>query len=259
MALTTFPIPTLVVDENEFPKVILLEVAAASVPTPAAGDQIIFIDSTTHHICRKDSGAAVVDIESASGDVVGPASAVDSRIACFDGTTGKLLKDGGSTIASIVAGAISSSIYVLLQEQQTQNTNSSGFTSGAWRTRPLNTEVSDVGGLCSLSSNQFTLAAGTYVIRAVAPAYYVNRHQTRLQNVTDGSTVLVGQGAYAFRDVGGDSGMTLSVLTGIFTIAASKALELQHQCQTSNATNGMGLACNFTTEVYAIVELWKVG
>ncbi len=42
---------------------------------------------------------------SGAGDVVGPASAVDSRIAVFDGTTGKLLKDGGSTIASIVAGA----------------------------------------------------------------------------------------------------------------------------------------------------------
>lgn len=37
------------------------------------------------------------------GDVVGPASAVDSRIAAFDGTTGKLLKDGGATIASLTA------------------------------------------------------------------------------------------------------------------------------------------------------------
>jgi hypothetical protein len=31
-----------------------------------------------------------------SGDVVGPASATDSAIALFDGTTGKLLKDGGA-------------------------------------------------------------------------------------------------------------------------------------------------------------------
>lgn len=33
------------------------------------------------------------------GDVVGPGSAVADRIAVFNGTTGKLLKDGGSTIA----------------------------------------------------------------------------------------------------------------------------------------------------------------
>lgn len=36
-----------------------------------------------------------------SGDVVGPASSVADRIALFDGTTGKLLKDGGKTIAEV--------------------------------------------------------------------------------------------------------------------------------------------------------------
>ena len=35
------------------------------------------------------------------GDVVGPASSVADRVALFDGTTGKLLKDGGKTIAQI--------------------------------------------------------------------------------------------------------------------------------------------------------------
>lgn len=36
-----------------------------------------------------------------SGDVVGPASAVDSRIAVFDGVTGKLIKDGGQVISGL--------------------------------------------------------------------------------------------------------------------------------------------------------------
>jgi hypothetical protein len=36
------------------------------------------------------------------GAVVGPASATDVRIAVFDGTSGKLIKDGGSTIAELV-------------------------------------------------------------------------------------------------------------------------------------------------------------
>lgn len=36
---------------------------------------------------------------SATGDVVGPASATADRIATYDGTTGKLIKDGGKTIA----------------------------------------------------------------------------------------------------------------------------------------------------------------
>lgn len=36
------------------------------------------------------------------GDVVGPESATDGNIAVFDGVTGKLLKDGGRTIASLL-------------------------------------------------------------------------------------------------------------------------------------------------------------
>ena len=37
-----------------------------------------------------------------TGDVVGPASAIDERIAVWDGLTGKLLKDGGKTINELV-------------------------------------------------------------------------------------------------------------------------------------------------------------
>lgn len=37
-----------------------------------------------------------------TGDVVGPSGAVADRIAVFDGTTGKIIKDGGKTLAEIV-------------------------------------------------------------------------------------------------------------------------------------------------------------
>lgn len=43
-----------------------------------------------------------------TGDVVGPASAVADRIATYDGTTGKLIKDGGKTIADLRSPAIQS-------------------------------------------------------------------------------------------------------------------------------------------------------
>lgn len=36
-----------------------------------------------------------------TGDVVGPASSVADHLSVFDGTTGKLLKDGGKTIAEV--------------------------------------------------------------------------------------------------------------------------------------------------------------
>lgn len=40
-----------------------------------------------------------------SGDVVGPASAVDDNIATFDGITGKLIQDGGSKITDLLSKA----------------------------------------------------------------------------------------------------------------------------------------------------------
>lgn len=51
----------------------------------------------------KNSGGAWVGLSAGSGDVVGPASAVNNNIAVFDGTTGKLIKDGG-VVALTVTG-----------------------------------------------------------------------------------------------------------------------------------------------------------
>lgn len=40
-----------------------------------------------------------------SGDVLGPASAVDQEIAVFDGTTGKMVESAGATLADVMADA----------------------------------------------------------------------------------------------------------------------------------------------------------
>jgi hypothetical protein len=145
--------------------------------------------------------------------------------------------------------------YILLQDQKAQNTEGGTFTSGAWRTRDLNTEVTDTGGNCSLSSNQFTLAAGTYEIWAAVPGFNVYRHQARLQNVTAGTTLLTGSSETAGAT---DTTVTRSFVVGRFTVAGSQALEIQHQCQQTMATQGFGVANNFTTEVFTTVVLRRV-
>jgi hypothetical protein len=59
--------------------------------------------------------ASVVTIPGASGDVVGPASAVDSNFAAFDTTTGKLIKDSGKNNSSYdVAGAAAAALVSAL-------------------------------------------------------------------------------------------------------------------------------------------------
>jgi hypothetical protein len=52
-----------------------------------------------YELARNSAGAGI-------GDVVGPGSSVDDRIATFDGTTGKLIQDGGSTIVGVIAAAV---------------------------------------------------------------------------------------------------------------------------------------------------------
>ena len=54
-----------------------------------------------------DSYTASVGATGTPGDVVGPASSTDSAIALFDGTTGKVIKNSGVTLGSLVSGAVS--------------------------------------------------------------------------------------------------------------------------------------------------------
>lgn len=77
-------------------------------PDPAVGSQVLYFwyetDNAPNLYIWDGSGWILVNPASAgTGDVVGPAVAVNNRIAVYDGTTGKLIKDGGDTIASIIA------------------------------------------------------------------------------------------------------------------------------------------------------------
>lgn len=151
------------------------------------------------------------------------------------------------------AGDAGSLLY--LRDEKASGVAGGDFVSGDWRTRTLNTEVVDEIG-STLASNQFTLPAGTYNVRASAPSYRVHRNQLRLRNVTDGTTAVVGQSAFAV-NAAGDGGV--AVLEGRFTIAAQKTFELQHRCETTFATQGFGIEVNFDeVEIYAVVWIEKV-
>lgn len=148
--------------------------------------------------------------------------------------------------------------YIKLSETQAANTQGGTFTSGAWRTRTLNTEDTDTDGLCSLAANQFTLAAGTYIISASAPAFYTNQHQAKLSNTTAATDVLIGTSETS--GATGNGATTRSFINGRFTVAAGQALEIQHQANTTRATDGFGVAANFgVSEIYTVVEIYRVG
>lgn len=143
---------------------------------------------------------------------------------------------------------------ILIREEQAQGTDGGTFTSGAWQTRGLNTLAADGDGCASLSAGQVMLAAGTYRLRASAPAYAVGAHQARWQNVTDGVTTLLGtvEDASATYLV-----QSRSVVAGRFTISTAATFELQQRCAATEAGDGLGKSGNFAAEVYAEAELLR--
>lgn len=144
--------------------------------------------------------------------------------------------------------------YVLVREEQPSGTDGGGFTSGAWRTRALNTESVDTGASSTVAASQVTLLAGTYRFRAIAGGYKCDNHKVKLRNITAGTDVALGTNA---RAASTDDGTTFSEVEGRVTIAGATVFEVQHQCQTTRATDGLGKAASFGVEVYAQVEFWR--
>jgi len=156
--------------------------------------------------------------------------------------------------ASLTAVGIYESVAVIV-DRKAHNVNAGTFTSGAWRTRDLNTEISDADGIVSISTNQFTLQAGTYTIYWSGECQESNGNGTRLYNVTDTSAVNYGTCAYAEAS---SSGATQSSGWTVITISGAKAFEIQHRCQTTRADYGLGIACSLDASGYSIYTVVKI-
>jgi hypothetical protein len=151
------------------------------------------------------------------------------------------------------------SAYLCYQDQKAAGTNGGTFTSGAPRTRDLTVEVADTAGIGSLASNQITITGGgTFDVDGSAPAGYVNNHQARLRDITNGVTLINGT-----NEDSGDTNsrvvQTRSRIVGTITLSGTTVLEVQHQCAATRATSGFGPAMSWTAalEVYTELRLWK--
>lgn len=195
-------------------------------------------------------GAA--SITTAAGDIAVMVSEGSGNWRCLH-----YQKASGLAVAvAAVATDPFSGLLLHVQDQKAANTAGGGFTTGAWRTRDLNTVLTNEISGASLGSNQITLPAGTYYISAYATGQAVNAHKAKLRNTTDGSDILIGSSAYTNAGV---AFSTVSLVEGRFTLAAQKVLELQHACSNTKATDGFGLASNLgVVEVYSEVKIWKV-
>jgi len=148
--------------------------------------------------------------------------------------------------------------YAIFVDQQAANTNAGTFTAGSWVTRVLNTtnKNTSIGTNISLSSNQVILKAGTYYIKGSAPGYKCDRHVLRFYNSTDNATSINGQAA----ECGGAIDVcTHAFIEGVITITSQKTFELQHICETTSNTYGLGIGNNWDSEpvIFATVYIEK--
>lgn len=164
-----------------------------------------------------------------------------------------------TTITSLcnqVYGPTSRFYTVIFSEQQGSNINGGSFSSGAWNTRTLNTTTSASGynftGQGSLASNQFTLPAGTWLIRAEVPGYNLFNHQARLFNVTSSTVVAYGTCVYNRGTAGGTNNSI--IVYSINIPSGTVTYRIEHRGANSQTNTGLGIACGFgAPEVYTKV------
>ena len=169
--------------------------------------------------------------------------------------TGALPAFSGANLTNLPAGGKFES-YAIICDQKATNAPGGSTSTGTFNTRDLNTELADPDGIVSISNNLVTLQAGTYLIRASAPAYKAQRHQIIIWNATDSSVAVVGTSEYNDNSTGIQ---TRSFAVGRVTIAAAKAFDIRQRVAVAEATYGLGVEANYDLQpnIYTIVEIFK--
>lgn len=169
-----------------------LTLKQSAAPTPTAEGDAQW--DTDDNVLVIGDGAATklfvpIPASTAAGDIEYFTGAkVKARLA--KGTAGQTLRmNSGATAPEWVS--ITGAPDAVLEDQKASATEGGTFTSGAWRTRDLNTEVRDPSSLVSIAANEFTPTVAGWVDWS-APASNVGQHKTRLFNVTDATVAGVG-------------------------------------------------------------------
>jgi hypothetical protein len=147
-------------------------------------------------------------------------------------------------------------VIAIIEDQKAQNTAAQTLTGATDNVRELTTLAYNRDSIASLSSNRFTLPAGTWEIAWWAPtntANTIGKHQSFLYNQSDSTEVARGTvGGIDLGDTDTDGDMPFSQGSAVVTIAGSKAFEIRHRPE---STVGGGYVGNLGTEVYTRVTV----
>ena len=195
----------------------------------------------------KAGGAMTGAIEDAT---FAPSAAPTKKLSLnLDGIAAGQTRDLIFPDRNIDLGAIGA--VAILQDQKASGTNGAVFTSGAWRTRDITTEVYDPQGIVSISSNAFTVTHDCEVSWE-ANAHRVSSHKTRLFNVTDGVAA-----AYGTNGFSPDAAITSGLSAGSGIALAGKTYRIEHYASVSGSFGIAGSIAS-TPEVYLNIRLRRI-
>ena len=187
-----------------------------------------------------------------------PASNLTFKLPQSDGSANQVLQTDGSgnlTFANKGTGLYSG--YALMEEAIEHGATAHTKTAGNWYTKQLSRISFDPQNIIvSLSSDQFTLAAGTYVIKWVHLLERCDEGITRLYDVTNSTSKKVS--LVGFAQDGGNYAMVISRGIARVTITGNTAYKYQYFVASANSIlKGPSDSDNTEEEIFGQVEVWK--
>jgi len=202
-----------------------------------------------------------IDFVVALGDVLGVGSVTDGAVTAnkigTDAVTTAKIQDGAVTAAKL-ANTYQSSVSVALISDEKAHNADGGNSSAGWNDRDLNTESFDPDNIVSISSNQFTLGAGTYIIEFSCPSYFSEQNKAQLYDVTNSTAIANGMSVYAFST---NSAHSVSSGCGRVSITGNTTYKLRHYILNAKNSNGLGVALSVSStgnNVYSQVKITKL-
>ena len=153
----------------------------------------------------------------------------------------------------------------IVADVKAQNNNGGTFSSGAWRTRDLNTIIHEThADIVTLNSQNMVVPTGTYLFHWSAPGALCNGFVTQLKRTDSGSgtpgggAATVKAGSVEYASASGDTqsrsmGHAIAIVT-----SATGDFEIQAYGATTRANDGFGVKMNVSEEIYTYCIIQKI-
>lgn len=227
--------------------------AMAVCSSPVARTNFAVLEKLTSARLNSELNTVYSRVNELPGDCITNSTVTSAKI--LDGT---IVNADISDTAAISLTKTKYAVAYLYDQKATNTPGANISATSVWDTRELGTEV-DPDGIVTLTSNSFTLSAGTYLIEGRTLGS-MNHRRLKLRNTVDSVDTLYGES-----DIAGQAS-TYSVngnfpgaIEGIFTIIGTKSFSLQEWTST-NPFDKFGLPSNLSgiPEIYAQIKITRI-